>query len=274
VVAEADAHVLWSEESSFAYVAGLTLRPLEGSRGRLAPGDVAAAIEGSRFGHRPRTAVVCLENTHNAAGGAVLRPADIAAVADVAAAHGAAVHVDGARIFNAAVALEASVAQLTARADTVSLNLTKGLSAPTGAVLCGREELVREARTLLRRLGSGSVHKAGLWAAAGLVAIETMVGRLADDHRRARALARRLAPIAALTVDEAGVETNIVMAELASAEARELVAALARVGVGATVHTEHRVRFVTHRHVGDGDIDEVAAAVASVCAPSRVVAVP
>ena len=187
-------------------------------------------------------AVVCLENTHTRRGGTVLTAAETAELASRAPR----AHLDGARLANAAVALGVSVADLAAPVDTVSFSLNKGLCAPAGALLAGDAETIDRARLHLRRIGAATMHKAGIYAAAGLLALD-LVDRLGDDHRRARDLAR--------LIGAAEPETNIVYADVDPAALRER-------GVLA-FEVEGRSRLVTHRLITDGDVERAAAAVRS-----------
>jgi threonine aldolase len=176
-----------------------------------------------------------------------------------------ATHVDGARLANAAIACGVPVAALAAAADSVTLNLNKGLSAPMGALLCGEAAFVEAAREALGRIGAASVHQAGIWAAAGLLALEpAAIARLADDHAVARRLADGLAQLDGLAVRR--VDTNIVLVDLSEphGDARALAGALRRVGCGAYVSGPRQLRFVTHRHVGPADVDAVIEALASI----------
>jgi threonine aldolase len=201
---------------------------------------------------------VWLENTHNRAGGVAYPPERTAAVARWARARGLRVHLDGARLFNAAVALGVPAADLAAPADSVMVSLSKGLSAPVGSVLCGSEEFVEHARRWRKAVGGG-MRQVGVLAAAGLVALEEMVDRLAEDHRRARALAEQLAQLPGVEVDLARVHTNIVLARVPDAPA--LVERLRALGVLALAFDARTVRFVTHRHVDDGDVERAVRAV-------------
>jgi threonine aldolase len=190
-------------------------------------------------------AVVCIENTHTWRGGAVLTPAETAELAASAPRS----HLDGARLANAAVALGVPPAALAAPVDTVALSLNKGLCAPFGAILAGRTATIAEARVHLKRLGGGTVHKAGIFAAAGLLALE-LIGRLAEDHRRARELAQ--------AIGAGEPQTNIVLADLGA----DAVDRLASRGV-RTLQFDGRVRFVTHRLVSDDDVLRAVDAVRS-----------
>ena len=196
--------------------------------------------------------VLCLENTHTRRGGTVLTPEETKELA----ARASRVHLDGARLANAAVALGVSLAALAAPCDTVALSLNKSLCAPYGALLAGDESTVAAARVHAKRLGGATVHKAGILAAAGIVALEQMVERLADDHRRARRLAERI-----------GAEppaTNIVHSDLGPNAVEELEAR----GVLA-LELEGRVRFVTHRLIGDAEVETAAAAITSLKRPAQ-----
>jgi len=244
VVVEANAHVLVAEGGGISSVAGLLPISIGTSDGRLSAEEVEAAVV------TREAAVVCLENTHTRAGGTVLDGAAAAAVADGAHKHGARVHLDGARLANAAAALAVDISELTAPVDTVAVSLNKGLCAPYGAVLAGDAATIDAAREHLHRLGAGTVHKAGLLAAAGLVAWEQMRGRLLDDHRRARRLAELL--------ELPEPETNIVLTDLPASALPELAAR----GVLAFAPGSGNVRLVTHRGISDEDVERAAQALA------------
>ncbi len=232
--------------------AGVQLRPLPDGDGRLHARDVERAVA-SVVHHLPSISALFLENTCMPASG---RPADadeMGAVVAAAHAHGLAVHCDGARIWNAAVALRVPPSELVAGCDTVMFCLSKGLGAPVGSVVCGDRVRIDEARTHRARLG-GQMRQAGVIAAAGIVALETMVERLADDHARARRLADALAEVFPGSVDPAMVTTNIVCAA-SGALPVDLLDALAADGVLAGTVDLDTVRFVTHKDVDDAAID-------------------
>jgi threonine aldolase len=201
----------------------------------------------------PRTALLCLENTQNRCSGAVMTAADTRALADVARARGVAVHIDGARIFNAAIALGTTVRELSAPADTVGFCLSKGLGAPVGSVLCGAEDFIRRARKNRRVLG-GAMRQAGVIAAGGIYALEHMVDRLADDHASAKLLAGGLAQIPAIELDPDAIQTNIVI--FGVADAPGFVRMLRDAGVLCGVSAPGRVRMVTHYGIERADIEE------------------
>jgi threonine aldolase len=217
--------------------------------------DIEASIRDEDV-HHPRTRLVCLENTQNVCGGLPLPAEYVRQVADLAHGRGLKLHVDGARLFNAAVAQGVSAADLAAPADTVMFCLSKGLGAPVGSLLCGPADVIAEARGWRARWGGG-MRQAGIIAAAGIVALETMVDRLADDHVRARSLADALAQRWPGSVDPERVQTNIVCAEL-RALPDDFVARLERAGVRAGTLDPRTFRIVTHKEVDDA---AVAAAV-------------
>jgi threonine aldolase len=242
------AHVYRYEHAAAATNSAAQLRPLPDADGTLAPADVARAAASQQH-HLPAISALFVENTHMPASGRPWRVTELEAVTAVARGAGFAVHCDGARIWNAAIALGTAPSELTAGTDTTMFCLSKGLSAPVGSLLCGPRALITEAREQRARLGGG-MRQAGVIAAAGVVALETMVERLADDHARARTLADVLADLFPGCVDPALVETNIVCAR-AAALPPELLDALRVEGVLAGTIDVDTVRFVTHRDVDD-----------------------
>ncbi len=260
------AHIFWNESAGAAALAGAQSRLVPNDeQGRISPADVEAAIRPKTNIHFPPTTLVCLENTHNRCSGMVLTPEDTKGVADVAHAAGAAVHLDGARIFNAAVALEVPADELVKDVDDISFCLSKGLSCPVGSVICGSQEFSDQARKWRKMVGGG-MRQAGVLAAAGLVAMDTMIDRLADDHANAKRLAEGLANIDGLSVDPDRIQTNIVIFEVdpALATVQEFMGALDREGVKVSYPGKHTIRMVTHRHIDGGEIDEALSRVSNV----------
>ena len=256
VIAEEHSHVFIAEQGGPALHSGLFTRPLPGFAGRLAPEQIRAAITDPRSGHEPVTKLVSVENTHNSSGGRVWPLDELEALVATARELGLRVHLDGARVLNAAVALGVPAAEIGGRFDTVTLCLSKGLGCPLGAVLAGSQELMLAARRG-KHLFGGAMRQAGIVAAAGVYALEHNVDRLADDHARARRLAEGLAA-AGLAIDLEAVETNFVQIDV---EPYGLTKwdALARlkehgVGMSATVHPT-KLRAVTHLDVTDEDIE-------------------
>jgi threonine aldolase len=241
-VVEAGSHIHLAEGGGISELAGLLPVSVATTDGRLSPDEVEAAVV------TRQAVLVCLENTHTRAGGTVLDAGATAALAHAAHKHGARVHLDGARLVNAAAALAVDVGELTAPVDTVAVSLNKSLCAPYGAVLAGDAATIGAAREHLHRPGAGTVHKAGVLAAAGLVAWESMRSRLGEDHERARRLAELL--------DLPPPETNIVMTRLPASA----LPALEQHGVLAFAPGGGNVRLVTHRGISDDDVERAAAA--------------
>jgi threonine aldolase len=260
VVLEASSHVLTSEAMGIEEIAGLEPRSLWAADGRLDPVEVEELIV------EAGATMLVLENTHTRAGGTVLTPELTAELAGAAQRHGAYVHLDGARLFNAAVALGVPVRELAAPVNTVAVSLNKGLCAPMGTILAGRTQVIELARRTLRRLGGASVHKAGIAAAAALVALDTLVDRLDDDHRRARELGALLREVPGLEVEPGEIETNIVLVDVSGTQLHpdEFLRLLAERGVLGLERDTSRVRFVTHRLIGDAEISRAAELVAQV----------
>jgi len=259
LICEERSHVYWFEGGAIARLSGTQARTLPTPGGFPTPEQVAAAVRSSDDTHFPRSRLLVLENTHNMAGGRVADVARLRALAATAREHGLLVHCDGARLVNAAVALGCPVRDLAAPCDSVSLCLSKGLGAPVGSLLAGTAEFVAAARRARKAFGGG-MRQAGVLAAAGLLALRDGPALLAADHRRARTLAQALAALPFLRVDVAATETNIVMADVLSSAVPDFVAALRARNVLASTSGPQRVRFVTHRDVGD---DGVAAAIAA-----------
>jgi threonine aldolase len=232
--------------------------------GTLDLGQIEAAIR-SDNPHFPRSRLICLENTHNRCSGACLTPDYTRQVRNLADKHGLQIHLDGARIFNAAIALGVDVRELTRHADSVSFCLSKGLSAPVGSLLCGSSDFIRQARRN-RKLVGGGMRQAGVIAAAGIVALEQMVDRLADDHANARCLAEGLAAIPGIGLDPARVQTNIVIFELqeGAPDPAEFNRRLAEHGVKMSLVGGRQVRDVTHYGIEATHIEQALAAVAQV----------
>ncbi|MFC7140858.1 threonine aldolase family protein [Halosimplex aquaticum] len=249
-ILERESHVYKWELGGVAQHSGVQTRPVDGDeRGVVAPEQVRDAyVEAD--GHRAGTGLLALENTHNSKGGTAIAPEAIDAAAAAARERGVPVHLDGARLFNAAAALEVPAERFTREVDSVMVCLSKGLGAPVGSVLAGSEAFVERARRV-RKLMGGGMRQAGILAAPGLLALENR-DRLAEDHERARRLAAGIDQIGGLAADEP--ETNIVVART-DASADEVVAACEREGVGCVAFGEHRVRFCTHWNVDDEDVE-------------------
>ncbi len=259
------AHSFFFEQGGSAAVASVHPRTVNNRPdGTMALTELEAAIRPENI-HFPRTALICLENTHNLCHGSPLPVSYLEAVAALARRHGVRLHVDGARLFNAAVALGVPAAALAAPADSVCFCLSKGLAAPVGSLLCGERDFIARARRARKLLGGG-MRQAGVLAAAGLVALEEMVDRLAEDHENARRLARGLAAIEGLEIDPQAVRTNIVYFEVVKPglSAAALVALLRREGVRLLAVGPQTLRAVTHYEVTARDIDLALATTAKI----------
>ena len=262
VLAEASSHIYMAERGAGA-LTGTFYQAVPGSQGAMALDLLEDALQPAAA--RLPVGLVCMETSHNNAGGAVPSLAHMRAVWTMAHTAGTAVHLDGARLMNAAVALGVPPAEIAACTDTVSVCLSKGLSAPMGAVLAGPADTIRRCRQLRKMLG-GNQRQVGIAAAAGIVAITAMVDRLADDHVTARSLAKGVSGIAGLAANEP--QTNIVQVDVAGsgADAKAWEQALRTLGVQVRPWGRNRLRCVTHRHVGPADIETAVQAFRTVMA--------
>lgn len=259
-------HSYLFEQSGMAALGGMTPWPVPNQAdGTLRLEDIERAIRGDNV-HFPRTRLVCLENTHNMCNGMPLTVEYTAQVAHLARDRGLRVHLDGARIFNAAAALEVDVRELVREVDSVTFCLSKGLCAPVGSILCGDAGFIAEARRS-RKVVGGGMRQAGILAAAGIVALEQIADRMAEDHQRAKRLAEGLAEIPGVEV--APVQTNILyfqLTEKVSKTQQEVVAGLKERGVLLLGRLEGRFRAVTHYWISDEDIERTIEAMREVCA--------
>ncbi|MFQ5987156.1 MAG: GntG family PLP-dependent aldolase [Thermoplasmata archaeon] len=255
VILEADSHIYNNEVAGLSRVAGLIPRPLPGHHGAFTGGQVEEALRPLNV-HFAQTRVVCLENTHNSAGGTVLSLRQQREIAGVAEEHGLRVHIDGARIFNAAVALDVPASRLTDGADSLTFCLSKGLACPVGSVVVGSRAFIERARRARKLLGGG-MRQAGIIAAAGLVALETMIDRLVEDHATAQQLAKGVSELPDVLVDLESVQSNIVIFDVAplGVTAAEFTADLETRGLGALTKARTLVRCVTHYGIEKEDIE-------------------
>src|SRR5438132_11625907 len=253
VVLDIDSHIFNAEVGGSARLGGVQMRPVKTARGFLTPDQVREALRPANI-HLPQTGLVCLENTHNGHGGTCMTPEETAAVAAVAHGAGVPVHLDGARLFNAAVALKRPASDFTRHVDSVTFCVSKGLSAPVGSVVCGSADFIERARRWRKMLGGG-MRQVGILAAAGIVALERMVERLAEDHANARRLGEGLAKLPGLRVDLASVQTNIVIVrvERGPAATDELVNGCAARKVKVHAMGPAAIRCVTHKDVDAED---------------------
>ena len=264
VLLEPGAHILNSELGGIAGLAGAFYKGIPGKRGAM---DLEMLKEAIRPATRNNfgTALVCMETSHNRAGGSVLPIAHMKAVYELATANGVPVHTDGARIFNAAVALGVEARAIAGHTDSVGFCVSKGLSAPVGSILCGSRVFIERARACRRMVG-GNMRQAGPMAAAGIVALETMIPRLKEDHDNAKRLAAGLHRIDASLCDPKDVETNLVRVDVrkSTMRAAQWSDAMKAKGVLVAPADAWSLRFVTHRHIAAPDVDAAVSAFAEV----------
>ena len=262
VIVEERSHVFHYEMGAMAALSGLLPRPVAGPGGRMPVEGIEAWIRPESVYYLPRTSLVCLENTHNFAGGTVLPRPAVEEVLALARRRGLSVHVDGARLWNAAAALGVPEASLVSGVDSVMVCFSKGLRAPVGSAVAGSRAFVSEARRV-RKLFGGGMRQAGVLAAAALLGLEDERGRLTEDHARLAGLARDLAAVRGVSLDPAAFPTNILIADLdprVFGAATDALARLRERGVLAGAAGGNAVRLVTHADVGDADVERCVAA--------------
>jgi len=265
IILGSQSHIFWYEVGGAAAIAGVVMRTIPNDKfGRLNLNDFEQAIRSKNI-HYPETTLLCLENTHSRCGGTVLTAEYTTGICNLAHNHGLKVHLDGARIFNAAVALGIPERTLTKDVDSVSFCLSKGLSAPVGSLLCGNIEFIKRARKFRKMLGGG-MRQAGIIAAAGIVALDTMVDRLVDDHANARHLAQGLEAIKGITLECDDIQTNIVMFTLSpELSVSKFNKGLEKAGVKLSFYGDNLFGAVTHRMVSSSDIEEALVRIQALC---------
>jgi threonine aldolase len=258
---EEESHILYYESGAVAALAGVQTRTIRGTRGAMNPEDVLLAIRTDDI-HYPETGLICIENTHNRAGGAIVPAENMRNIYKHASENNIPVHVDGARLFNAAAAAGHDVKEFTKHTDTVQICLSKGLGAPVGSILAGSVEFIQHARKWRKRLGGG-MRQAGVIAAPGLIALTKMMDRLGEDQWNARILADAIESIAGLKLAKQP-ETNIVVADVAglNVTSEMFVERMRAEGVIAGTFGPTYVRFVTHYDVSEDQIQKAIEAIA------------
>lgn len=246
-------HIYNAEAGGPSVLGGIALHSVKNDEnGMIDPIDIENAIRPDNIHYAP-SKMLSLENTHNSAGGAVLTSEDTARMSQVAHSNGLAVHVDGARIFNAAVHLESPVSDLVKDVDSVSFCLSKGLGAPVGSILCGTREVIQEARRWRQMLGSG-MRQAGIIAACGLVALRNF-NRLAEDHSNARKLINGLAEIPGIRINPDSLPTNLVFFDITNGKSSEMASGLREQGILVGERVDVTWRMVTHHNITTDDVD-------------------
>jgi len=254
VILEMDSHIYYYEVGGMSAVAGVIPRLIAGDKGILDPQDIKRALREENL-HYPKTTLICVENTHNRAGGTIIPPEIIEEICQLGHERNIQVHLDGARIFNAAVALNIEPALLTKNVDSVMFCLSKGLSAPVGSILAGSKEFIQRARKNRKMLGGG-MRQAGILAAAGIIALEKMVDRLKEDHKNARILGEGLADIGGIKVDLETIQTNMACFDLqeSSMDTFQFLPKLAEYNILGSPRPPTKVRLVTHYGIIEDDI--------------------
>jgi threonine aldolase len=249
VILEKDSHIYWYEVGGLSAIGGLLPLPVNGHLGVLDPQCVKQAIRPKNI-HFPETTLISIENTHNRAGGTIIHPDQIRAISEVAKDYNMRLYMDGARIFNAAIALGVDVTAFTKHVDNLMFCLSKGLSCPIGSVVVGSHDFIEKARKTRKILGGG-MRQAGIIAAPGIIALNTMVQRLQKDHQNARLLAERLNKIGGLSVNLATVQTNIIQVNVSGLgiPASQFAEAAKEQGVLFLPIDTRRVRMVTHKDI-------------------------
>jgi len=256
IIVGSEAHMLWYEVGGASALGGVVIRTVPNNQDGRMDLDVVEQAFRLKNIHQPETTLICLENTHNRCGGAVITPEYTAACVELANEYGLLVHLDGARIFNAAIASNIEASTLAQPADSVCFCLSKGLSAPVGSLLCGTQDFVDRARKWRKMVGGG-MRQVGVIAAAGIVALEKMINRLSEDHDNARHLAYGLAKISGIVVNPETVQTNIVNFNTPHRViADEFVQKMGARGVKFLSRGGQMVRAVTNRMISEEDIDE------------------
>lgn len=260
VIMEEQAHLFLYEAAALSAFSGVQIKPLAGERGAMKPEEVEAAIRGADI-HEPETGLICIENTHNKAGGAVIPLENMEKIYQIGKSHGIPVHLDGARIFNAAVAAQISVQEYAKFTDSVQFCLSKGLGAPVGSIIAGTSYFVSKARKWRKRLGGG-LRQAGVLAAPAIIALEENVDLLITDHENANRLAGGLANMKGIRVENK-VETNIILIniEQSNKTVQSFLLELKEQGVLAGAFGPNIIRFVTNNGVTKEDVDKVLASV-------------
>lgn len=261
IILEERCHIITYEVGGIGYLSGVQAKTIRGNHGIMNPNDVESAIRTKDI-HYPITSLICLENTHNRAGGTVTPIETMREIHEIARRHNIPVHLDGARIFNAATYLNVNVSEIAKSADSVMFCLSKGLCAPVGSMVCGTKEFINKARKYRKMLGGG-MRQSGILAAAGIVALTKMTNRLQEDHDNARILAEGLNNIHGIKVDMDTVETNIIMSDISGTgmKGSELSKLLLEYGIKVNGADDYSVRFVTHYYVKKDDVEKVLDAI-------------
>jgi threonine aldolase len=260
VLLEAESHIYWYEVGGVSAIAGLLPWTIKTDTGAFEPEQIEASLRPENI-HYPVPSLVCVENTHNRYGGLIITPKQLEAINETAKKHSLKVYMDGARIFNASVALNVDVKEFTKHVDNLMFCLSKGLSCPVGSIIVGSNDFIKKARKTRKLLGGG-MRQAGIIAAPGIIALEKMIERLKIDHNNARLLAEKIAKIRGVNIDIRNVQTNMVTFELdPSINCDNFLLGLRKDGILALAQAKNRVRMVTHRGIEREHIETTICAI-------------
>jgi threonine aldolase len=250
IIVEWDSHIIKYENSAPAFISGVQVMPIKGVKGVMDPAEIESHIRPDWY-HYPKTSLICLENTHNRAGGTIYTLEKIQQTREIAKAHSLKMHLDGARIFNASVETGISIKEYSQYFDSVSFCFSKGLGAPVGSILCGDKDFIERAHKYRKILGGG-MRQAGIIAAGALYAIENNISRLKDDHKKARYFAEEISKLDFVEIDISSVQTNIVVIRTKK-DASKIKSALDERGLWLTSEGADRMRAVFHLDITDDD---------------------
>lgn len=256
IILEEKSHIYNYEAGGIAFLSGVQPRIVKGNNGIMSASDVEKVIVNDKDIHHPQTGLICLENTHNMAGGIVIPLESMKEVYELGKKYSLPIHLDGARVFNASIALDCDVKEITKYCDSVMFCLSKGLCAPVGSILAGSKDFIDKARRYRKMLGGG-MRQAGFLAASGIIALTSMIQRLSEDHENAKLLAEGLKPIKGIQINMDNVQSNILMVDIVSSNytSYTLVDKLKENGILASDINSSRIRFVTHKYISKDDIN-------------------
>jgi threonine aldolase len=264
VILESKSHIYWYEAGGISSIAGLLPWTIKSSSGAFDPKELEAAIR-PKNSHFPEPSLVCVENTHNRYGGAIITPNQLKAISEIAKAHSLKLYMDGARIFNAAVGLGVDVKKFTEHVDNFMFCLSKGLCCPVGSIIVGSGEFIEKARRNRKMLGGG-MRQAGIIAAPGIIALEKMIDRLKEDHENARFFAKKLSKVTGIEINLERVQTNMVTFDIKAPRITDeiFLLKLKEKGILALAQAKNRIRIVTHYGIRKEDMETTLSAIESI----------
>ena len=264
VILEAQSHIYWYEVGGISAIAGLFPKTVKSDMGAPNPVDIQTAISPNNI-HFPKPSLICLENTHNRHGGTIITPEQIKTISKIAKSNKLKLYMDGARIFNASIALNIDVKKLTQYVDNLMFCLSKGLSCPVGSIIVGSNDFISKARKYRKLLGGG-MRQAGIIAAPGIIALEKMIDRLKDDHDNAKHLSNQLATIPGISIDQKRVKTNIIIFDITNFKMSEekFIRELKKEKILALSLGKNKIRMVTHRGIEKEHIERTIEIIANI----------